>query len=75
MKNQKLTVKAAMIQVLSEGKFLTLHEIRQRLVTDYGIFSSETSISASWREIQDFNKQQRVRAKSHAHEYRLQVAA
>ena len=68
---KKLTVKQAMTQVLAQGEFLTLHEIRQRLATDYEVFASECSISARWREIQDCHKQSRVRAKSRAWEYRL----
>ncbi|RLV60986.1 hypothetical protein D5018_03855 [Parashewanella curva] len=67
----KMTVKQALIQVLSEGKFLTLNEIQHRLQMEFNLFSGEASISARWRELEGMHKQSRVRAKSNAWEYRL----
>ncbi len=71
MRRKRLTVKQSMTIVLSEGKFLTLHEIRQRLLVAYQVIASECSISARWCEINGCHKQSRVRAKARAWEYRV----
>ncbi len=71
VKAKGLTAKQCLVKILSENRFLTLHEIQREMIVKFGVFSSETSISARWRELGDVQKECRVRKGSHAWEYRL----
>jgi hypothetical protein len=71
MSNQSLTQKERLLRVLSGDRFLTLYEIQQQCFDQFGVYDSETALSARWRELPNSVKQKRRREKCTAWEYRL----